>query len=217
MSLLSSARGYFGFEREIINPSELNNRQKTNLAYELTPITAIGFMREISDEKSFRAMFQDVYNHVVGCQKLTVHRDTDYKSVAFTASGTKKLGNLNVYHLEGIVLSPEIQGNGFAHEILIQELHETGADVLAFHTQSGCMEKLGLRVANYDTNLAREAALLIGTENFVDLPEGPIDKGRYGGSSLYGDVEAFDPIAIKRDGFDFRRGDAIVFAGFVKE
>lgn len=173
-------------------------------------------MRDISNEVAYSDMFGDVYNHVVGCQTLSVYNGINSDPIAFIASSIRNLGSLKVYHLGGIVLTPEIQGNGFALGILEQGLAEAGAEVLAFHTQSRVMEKLGLKVSIFCSDLAKRVAMLLGTGSHVNTTDGPIDKGRYGGSSLYGDAEAFEPIAIKRPGFDYCQGDAIVFAGYVK-
>jgi hypothetical protein len=78
------------------------------------------------------------------------------------------------------------------------------------------MQRLGSKVAKFNPDLARGVAGLIGTGNMVDLLDGPIDKGRYGGSSLYGDIETFDPVAIRKPGFNYLEGDAIVFAGYIR-
>jgi hypothetical protein len=194
----------------------LRSEERKALALELTPITAQGFMRDVSTSETFKAMYQDVYDHVIGCEKLTIFRKSDASPIAFVAAGLKKFEGLKIYHLEGIILLPKMQNGGFGEEILRKEIDESGANILAFHTQSMLMEKLGLKIAEFDMALAKAVASLIGTGNFVDLPDGPIDKGRYGGQALYGDIKKFDSIAIKKEGFNYLKGDAMVFAGRVK-
>jgi len=194
----------------------LQDEQKIALALELTPITASGFMRDISTKNAYDVMYRDVYDHVINCARLTVIRNSKNSPVAFVAADFKKLEEVKIYHLEGIILLSEVRGNSFGKDILTEDINENGADVLAFHTQSELMEKLGLKIADYDISLARKVAKLIGTGNLLDLPFGPADKGRYGGKCLYGDIEKFDSIAIKRTGFNYKEGDAIVFAGRIK-
>jgi hypothetical protein len=186
------------------------------LAEKLTPLAAEGFMRDLSNGEAYRMMFADVYDHAIGCQRISVYRDVNGQALAFIASVMKQFNDTDIYHLEGIVLVSEVQGNGFAHGILRQELIENNADILAFHTQSELMKRLGERVAMFNPDLARDVAGLIGTGNLLDLPDGPIDRMRYGGTSLYGDIETFDSVAIKDSGFNYLEGDAIIFAGFVK-
>lgn len=211
-----NGQNYFGYKREtILSPGQvLSENEKLKLSHELTPLTAQGFMRDISSQASYEALFQDVFNHVVPCDRLNIYRTRlGNESIGFIAAGIKYFESELLYHVEGIITSPNVQGKGFAYEILRNELTECGADVLTFHTQSKQMKKLGNKVSQFDMNLTRKIAELIGTSNLVDLPTGPIDKGRYGGNSLYGDNERFDSIAIKQLGFDYLNGDAIVFAG----
>ena len=77
------------------------------------------------------------------------------------------------------------------------------------------MENLDKKICISDIKLAESVADLINTSNLVLLEKGPIDKGRYGATSLYGDVEKFSEIAIQRKDFNFRNGDAIIYAGRV--
>lgn len=214
------ARGWFGVRREVIlKPNEtLSEAQKEGLSHELTPLTAQGFMRDISSEAGYESLYADVFNHVVPCDRLSIFRGVNENTpVAFIAAGIKSFGILRVYHLEGIIVSPVLHGNGFSQRILSRELITCNAQILAFHTQSKLMEKLGAKVSEPDIDLAREIAGSIGTNNLIDLPTGPIDGGRYGGQSLYGDIGRFDSVAIKNPGFDYLNGDAIVFAGRVKK
>ncbi len=208
-------QNYYGNKREVIlTPDKiLSPEEKLKLSHELTPLTAQGFMRDISTKSSYEALFQDVFNHVVPCDRLSVYRNADLKPVAFLAAGLKVFEGNQIYHLEGIIVDPTLHGNGFAVEILKRELADCKSNILTFHTQNRLMEKLGSKVSIFDLDLTRKIASLIGTSNLVNLPEGPIDRGRYGGNSLYGDVKRFDSFAIKRPDFNYLNGDAIVFAG----
>lgn len=212
-----NGQNFFDYKKEIILfPGQiLNDKEKLKLSHELTPLTAQGFMRDISTKESYDALFQDVFNHVIPCDRLNTYRAKTGEPIAFIATGLKDFEGQLLYHVEGIITDPRVQGKGFANEILSKELNECRADVLTFHTQSNLMKNLGEKVSEFDLDLTRRIAGFIGTSNLVDLPEGPIDRGRYGGSSLYGNVKRFDLIAIKRFGFDYLNGDAIVFAGRV--
>ncbi len=208
---MSKGRGYFG--EVIIRPKEtLSENHKHNLALSLTPLTAEGFMRTVTD-----ALYKDVYDHVIDCDRLRIAQDKNGKSVAFIATSLRFYRNMSVYHLEGIITSESVRGNGFAKTFLENDIRECGSDVLAFHTQSFIMRKLGEKISHYDFHMSVEIAELIGTRNLQMSEIGPFDRGRYGGSSLYGDIKKFDSIAIKGNGFDHLRGDAIIFAGYVKE
>ncbi|HKC05054.1 MAG TPA: hypothetical protein VKC54_04250 [Patescibacteria group bacterium] len=214
-----NGQNFFDYKKEIIlfPDQALSEDQKVRLSHELTPITAHGFMRDISTKESYDALFQDVFNHVVPCDRLNIYRaKIGNEPIAFIATGLKVFEDLLLYHVEGIITDPKVQGKGFANDILSRELIECGADVLTFHTQSILMKKLGERVSEFDLDLTRKIAEFIGTSNLVDLPEGPIDQGRYGGNSLYGDIKKFDLVAIKQPRFDYLNGDAIVFAGRIK-
>jgi hypothetical protein len=219
------ARGWFGLEavgrqvREVILfPSRsLSEEEKERLANELTPITAGGFMRDISSSRTYKVLFDDVYHHVIDCDRLSILRDRETgEPSAFIAVSLREVGDKILYHLEGIIVTPEFHGNGYAKSILENDLVECKADLLAFHTQSTLMERLGRKVSDFDVSLSRELATAIGTSNLVDTEDGPFDKGRYGGASLYGDLEKFGPMAIRRSGFNYLDGDAIVFAGHVR-
>lgn len=161
-------------------------------------------------------LYHDVFNHVINCGRLLVFRSAGLP-VAFMAVNLISFGGLRVYHLEGIITSSAVRGNGFARLILEKDLKKCQADILAFHTQSVLMKKLGEKVSQYDLNLSLGIAALIGTRNLCVTRSGPVDGGRYGGHCLYGDVERFDSVAIKRSEFDYLAGDAIIYAGYINK
>ena len=146
---------------------------------------------------------------MVGCQRLVIIKD-DASPVAFAASNLRWWNSYAIYHLEGIIVAVQEQGTGLARALLEEELRATRAGILAFHTQNTKMWKLGEKVAVFSEKLARSLAMIIHSRN----PDGIIDKMRYGGNSLYGDGERFEKIAIPD--IDWRRGDAKIFAGWVR-
>jgi hypothetical protein len=208
----------YGQKREMLLPSELAPEVLQKLAADLTPITAAGFMREIADPESHTRMYEDVYQHIQNCDRLVVYRNQgNEQATAFLAVNRRMLEGARVYHLAGLIVSGEMQGNGFAKAILSRDMFECATDILAFHTQSKLMRSLGNKVSDFSSPLAELIATEIGTGNLALLPMGPIDRGRYGNGPLYGDIEAFRPIAVEGPGFDAFAGDAIVFAGFVRK
>ena len=173
-------------------------------------------MRDISDKKDYENLFLDVYNHVINCDRLVTFTNSITLDIeAFLSVSLIQLQKEQIYHLEGIIVDDFLCGRGFSYQILKQDIKDCKADILAFHTQSKLMESLGKKLSISDIKLAEFIADLLKTSNTVLLEEGPIDKGRYGVASLYGDIEKFSEIAIQRKGFNFRNGDAIIYAGRV--
>lgn len=213
----TEAENFAGVTKQVILMPDrtLDNEAKELLSHELTPITGLGFMRDLTTREGYQRLYEDVYNHVVPCDRLSVFRDSSGKVIAFIAAGFAKHRENNVYHLGGIIVDPTLHHKNFSVAILQRELMVTSTDIIAFHTQSVLMEKLGQKVSRFDVDLAREVAGLIGTGNMQDTQEGPIDKERYGGQSLYEDIARFDSIAIKKPDFNYLKGDAIIFAGYI--
>jgi len=193
--------------RVIDNPCQaLSDREKQLLVDQLTPVTARGFLRrEITQE-----LRDDVKNHVIDCHRLGIAECGDGEVAAFCARSIRCVEPEGViYHLEGIIVEDKSQGLGRA--ILHKELQDTKADILAFHTQSIRMIRLGQALSEMDVLLAIKLAMAINSRN----PQGDIDIDRYGGKSLYGDVDAFSIDAI--GDIDWRRGDAKIFAGRIRK
>lgn len=208
----------YGQSREMLLPRALSPEILQKVAVGLTPLTAAGFMRKIQDPESYTKMYEDVYQHIKNSDRLVVYRNPgDERATAFMAVNRRMFEGARVYHLAGLIVSSEMQGNGFAQAILRRDMFECATDILAFHTQSKLMKGLGDKVSDFSISLAELLAPEIGTGNLALLPTGPIDQGRYGDGPLYGDIEAFRHIAIEGPGFDAFAGDAIVFAGFVRK
>jgi len=171
-------------------------------------------MRNITDKKDYKNLFLDVYNHVINCDRLVIFTNPETKTPeAFLTVSLMKFQKEQIYHLEGIIVDTSLCGKDFSYQILKQDIKDCKADILAFHTQSKLMENLGKKLSISDIQLAKSISGLINTSNPIFLKEGPIDKGRYGGSCLYGNIEKFSEIAIQRKDFNFKEGDAIVYAG----
>lgn len=190
--------------------TEFNNKTKSEkliLAEELTPLTGKGFLRNdlMSEE-----LQQDVANHVVESQRLTIVRNNEKKPVAFIASEVANIDGQVVYHLGGIIIDPSLQGSGLAKTMLTDELLETGADILILRTQSKKMLGLASKFATLDAELTLHFAKIIYPENL----DGYINKGVYrNGHSLYEDESAFAKDAIEE--IDWRAGDSLVVCGWV--
>ncbi len=181
--------------------------QKLALAEELTPLTGKGFLR--SDLMS-EELQEDVANHVVESQRLTVIRNKEKEPVAFIAAEVTNIDGQNVYHLGGIIVDPSLQGSGLAKLILTDELLETKADILILRTQSKKMLGLASKLATLDAELTLHFAKLIYPEKL----DGFINKGVYrNGQSLYEDELQFAKDAI--DEINWRAGDSLVVCGWV--
>jgi hypothetical protein len=213
-------RGVFGPElvryssEVIINPElALEGDQKQLIVDKLTPLTAQGFMTTATEN-----LRHDVSGHVFACDRLRIDYDVESRDpIAFTAADVRHTKCGVLYYLSGMIVDPRFHGSGFAYSILREDLGVCQADVLAFHTQSGLMYGLGEKVSDFDGELAKDLAAEIGTRNLASSVIGPIDRGRYGGKSLYGDTDKFELFALKGCGFDYRNGDAIVFVGRIKK
>lgn len=189
--------------------SGLDLETRISLAAELTPLTGKGFLR--FDLQS-RELSEDVFNHVVYAPRLIVARDPEGKAVAFIASATMTIENINFYHLGGIILDPSLQHSGLAFRLLREELLTTHAEAIVFRTQSKKMLGLALKVSDLDPELTIRVAPIVYPENL----DGYINHGVYrGGHSLYEDEVKFENDAI--DSINWRNGDSLVIAGWVKK
>lgn len=188
----------------ISQPYGLDDLRKQRLVDVLTPVTGRGFLRYDVEGNSLR---QDVENHVLGCDRLVICMCEGEVS-CFVAASLREFGEFAVYHLEGVIVEPQFQSAGLALLVMKEELVETSADILAFHTQSIKMVRLGNKLATLNRQLAIEVADLIHTSN----QSGAIDIGRYGGQSLY-DNPTFAEVAIKS--LNWQNGDALICAGWV--
>lgn len=189
------------------------------LAEGLTPLTALGFMYELTEITD--SLVKDVRNHVVPAERLRVVFDAE-EPVAFIASALKQTDYGNLYELEGIIIHPNLQGKKLGRKLLTEELRQTNSTLLGFQTQNQRMADLGSGVAEYDADLTMELAPLIGTPNpqvrMNDLGgEILIHERRYRGESLYHDMDSFVRERKLISGLDTTAGDALVFIGRIKE
>ena len=196
------------FLESCIDTDRIPYQQRVDLATELTPLTGKGFKRFDlhSDELSL-----DVSNHVVTAPRLTVIRNETSEAVAFVASALIEINGINFLHLGGIIVDPKLHHSGLALRILTKELVETKAEAIVLRTQSMNMLGLTKKVAILDEALTQTVAPIVYPFNL----DGVVNHHVYrDGHSLYEDEASFAPEAI--DWIDWREGDALVVAGWVK-
>ena len=191
-------------------PKELSQM----VARGLSPMTACGFLTKLS-----QAVVDDVERHITEVERVRVvatNVDNDLLPVAFVASSMHK----HLYHLGGIIVSSQEQGKGIGHKIIQDELLVTDAELLGFHTQSKHMKRLGEKLSNYHYHLALIRAGEIGTLTtetmMIDDQLALVQPARYGGASLYGDLQTFTQMGRQIQGLNTKRGDALVYVGFKK-
>lgn len=190
----------------------------------LAPMTATGFLRNLT-----QSVIEDVENHVIGVDRLRVivgdGGGTGVVPVAFSASEVKPvrdgIRDAILYHLGGIIVGRSYQGEGLGRRLVKDELDQTEADLLGFHTQSLHMLKLGDQLSEHHLYLSQGFAEEIGTQNFDVQTFGKeprvVHIGRYGGQSLYGDLMCFNRQGMRIKGLNTRNGDAVVYVGEVKK
>lgn len=185
----------------------------------LTPLTAMGFMYEEAPAIALCELERDVHNHVVPVERLRIVSDEDGNPVAFLASEVKKTPYGRVLHAGGCIVHPDFQGKGMGRKLLVKEIEQTNAKILAFHTQNIDALRLGMRVAEMDVALAFDLAPVIGTPNphLEEINGGyyVVHSGRYG-QSLYYNIERFREEEKVIPDLNFLMGDAVVFVGEVR-
>lgn len=187
------------------HPTQLPDTIQARLVTELTPVTGRGFLRK---DVHADALYSDVAQHVLNCERLIIARDKGEVS-CFIAMSLKEHQGKKIYHLEGIIVEHEYHGTGLAYQLLQKDIQETAAQVLAFHTQSVAMYKLGKKLARLSKRDALTYAQVIGTTQ----QRGQVDVGRYGGQSLYEKTDEFKNTALKN--INYKNGDALICAGKV--
>ena len=201
----------FGVSVEKYLPENFTPEILSCLSQELSPLTCMGFMRnEVTPE-----LVADVSNHLAISDRVAVARDLQQKPIAFITASMKTFGKNSrqelLYHLEGIIVDPMYHGTGFSKIFLAQDVKNSGATFLGFHTQNGRMQSLGSKIANINNADSIRFADVIDTHR----QEGVNDVGRYGTSSLYGNTEQFVDFAIAN--INWQQGDAMVCIGPVND
>lgn len=191
----------------IMHPTKMDSEAQGQLVSELTPVTGRGFLRK---DIHSQELYNDVAQHVIDCERLIVIRNKDEVSL-FIAASIKKQNGVTIYHLEGIIVEPEFHGTGLAYIALKNDIEVCSAKILAFHTQSLRMFRLGQKLADITEQESLKYASLINTRN----QQGVVDVARYGGQSLYENIVEFAHQAIPN--LNFKNGDALICAGFVKK
>jgi len=206
----------------------LTERQLQDLSRELLGVYAKGFMhsREAVAQRADEFL-ADLRDHLTSSQRLLIFRDGPLRAVLCGlvverparksyeyCIGLVEYPAEKIYHLGGLLLDPELQRKGIGAYLLSMELENTEATVLSFHTQNRNMVKLAEKVATLCHALSCEmAGQLKPLHRDLDSLS-CIDRGRYGGKPLYGDLAKLRSIGIP--GLDLDRGDAQFFAGRVK-
>lgn len=162
------------------------------------------------DEKTNALRIKDMFEHISGADRVTLHSQGE-EIIAMVISSSKSFKGEKVFHLQGILIDPCMQGKGIGKAIMQKELLSTGSQILAFHTQSAVMLELGGKLADLCCELAQDIAPIIGTRH----QEACVDKGRYDGKCLYGDIQAFSKLAIRSISYD--KGDALICAGYIRK
>lgn len=190
-----------------LNPTTFDDETQKRLVQDLTPLAGIGFLRKDINAQS---LYDDVANHVLDCNRLIV-MSLEGETTGFIATTIREFSGLVFYHLEGIITHPDFHGTGLSKKALIQDTLASDADYLAFHTQSNAMYHLGLKVANINDADSKRFGHVIESSN----QQGVIDVGRYGGQSLYEDVDTFSKTAIQE--INWRNGDARICIGKIRK
>lgn len=200
-----------GYQIEKYFPDDFTPELMTKLAVELSPLTCEGFMRSCVSLE----LIKDVSNHLMVSDRIVVARDTEQKPIAFMTSSMHTFEGIRgeqelMYHLEGIIVKPECQGSGLSKQLIAQDVLESGATYLGFHTQNGRMKSLGLKIAYINDDDSLRYANIIDTHKL----QGVHDVGRYGNTSLYGNQEKFALYALTD--INWRQGDAAVCIGPIR-
>ncbi len=205
------------------NFKKLSKNTRHTLTKPLVALTAEAFLRFQID----REIAVDVLKHVSNAQRIKLAY-LDGKPVAYIASKTYDYDGIPVYYLGGIIVNHQLKHSGLTKRLLLEELQDTNAGILALQTQNGQMLGLMKKFCQIDPFLAIRLALMI-TEK--PRPNGIITKAAYrkGEKALYDDLNRFvnegfeirypDLVSILGEtqaaDFDWRHGDALFVAGYI--
>ncbi len=185
-------------------------------------VGADGFMRE-ADDAGFQS---DVINHAFGVSSEPLDGEIyrDKKLYLFTSQGRihgfasismfglDRNPQLNVMHVEGLVLDANLRGNGVGSGFISSMVGyvDPPCDVIAYHTANKAMRDTVGKVGILNNSLACDLSYHIGTGaqslSRVVTPQGEVllHVGRYGEGGLYG-----CPLGeYLIDGLDEEAGDA---------
>lgn len=205
---------------ERFTEGELAKKEQRKIASEVLFLTANGFLRKNLNDPLFVA---DVNNHIIGAERLILARKiVDNSPVSFIVAKKTKAINLNFYELDGIIVDTMLQGSGLGQYLLLTDILESQQEAISLCTQSKRMRGMLSHFTSIDIDLSSKMA------NFKFLNSdhvifGQIIKGLYvnsylKGKSLYEDQIKFEKDAINDvSGMNWREGDALVLAGYLKD
>lgn len=204
---------YSPLEVQIIAGSSLSAESLQGTAKELLGTYARGFLHS-QDAVAKRAdeFLADLVEHLRSSERIAIARQGEHRAVLCGSVRESPLGR--IFHLGGILVDPALQRQGVALDLLRNELIESKAIILTFHTQTENMVKLGNRCAEISLRLSQAVSPYLEDLHRNLDPQSCIDHQRYGGQPLYGDLEALRKFRIP--GINISRGDARFFAGLVK-
>ncbi len=173
----------------------------------LSGIVSAAFMQEETDE-----LIKDTYAHLQS-YILTVILSKSGLAAAFIASNKFE----DAMYVKGIIVAPEFQGHGLGNLLVKGSMDVLGAKRLGLHTQNANMDDVANRNAVYMHNEATANAPRFGTKfpvvKIVGGRERVVHEGKYGGESLYGDMDRYVQQNMAPPGLDYRAGDALFFYG----
>lgn len=173
----------------------------------LSQLVAAGFMRSKTPE-----LIEDTFAHL-NAYLLTIILSQSGLAVSFIASDVLA----GAMYLKGIIIAPEFQGYGLGNALVKGNMDVLGAKNLGLHTQNANMDGVANRNAIYMHNEAKVKAPLFGTESPVVKNIGGrprvVHEAKYGGESLYGDMNRYLQQNMAPSGLDYQAGDALFFYG----
>ena len=173
----------------------------------LSGIVSAAFMRAETQE-----LIDDTYAHLQA-YLLTVILSKSGLAVAFMASDNLA----DAMYLKGIIVAPEYQGHGIGRILVGNGMDILSMKNLGLHTQNANMDLVANSTATYVHKSALSNAKTFGTKNpvvkVIGGRERVVHESKYGGQSLYGDLNHYLQQNMAPPGLDYQSGDALFFYG----
>lgn len=192
------------------DPCKLGEEGVLRISGDLLRVYEEGFLLPKTEAPSLIVQrLDDLAAHIRGAHRVLIARH-GANPVAFLCSEVLQLSVGKTYHLQGLVCHPSVQGTGLGQRLLEVDVSQSDAHYMFMHTQSIKMFRLFSRVADQ----SEEVAHLLAPQVTDKTLDGLVDRGRYHGRCLYGDVETFTKFALP--GINGAEGDAMFVAGTIK-